>query len=560
MLLTIAILAQLVVQAPEKPASIEGTIVREGSNTPIEGALVEVKSASAPRQATVLFAQSYAGFSDRNGKFVVPGLPAGSYYVIVKREGYATQVYGARQPGLVALFESTRGGLPVTNILSATVRVIRLAAGEIRRDIVVGMSSTGVISGRILGRDGKPLVDASVKVLPDLRDGNGIRLASISDDEAVTDDRGEFRFPDAAPGRYFVVAAPPDRDDDSDIYAAHTYHPGVRDLDHATTVDVIEGKESRISNFTLQTPFKRRSVSGRLADNRSAPSPDDSFEVTLVPRHAGDFVDDSEDVHDATVIDDTFFMGNVPEGSYWLVATLSDFLDDFLIPGIVPIELRNADVQGVVLPITDPVSIHGRIRVDGKQATGGILGEQVRVGMEMMEPPNYETGELVARLSEVDANGGFLIDRLFANDFMPFAIDLPENMYVSAMHFGSIDVLNNPLPLRGPTTESLDIEISTRGGEVRGRIQDGRNRPAEDTELVLVPRSGLSRPDQYRFTFADSSGRYVIHGIPPGDYSLFAFKRRSISIFASDLAKHAAAERSLRITFGSTVTADLQVR
>jgi hypothetical protein len=78
----------------------------------------------------------------------------------------------------------------------------------------------------------------------------------------------------------------------------------------------------------------------------------------------------------------------------------------------------------------------------------------------------------------------------------------------------------------------------------------------------LVPES--SRRQNLALYFvatSDASGRFVIRGVPPGDYKLFAWE--SIRPFAYQnaafLAKHEEQGRIVHIIQGGTVNAELNV-
>src|ERR1043165_9872212 len=121
MILTLAIALQLTVRVPEKPAFIAGTVVRAATNTTIEDATIQAKPVSILDDTEGHQEERTA--SDSEGKFVVGNLFAGSYVLIVNAPGYATQIYGGRQPGLMALFESTHGAKITESLLSTSAKL-----------------------------------------------------------------------------------------------------------------------------------------------------------------------------------------------------------------------------------------------------------------------------------------------------------------------------------------------------------------------------------------------------------------------------------------------------
>src|SRR6185436_1577364 len=90
--------------------------------------------------------QSYIATTTGRGQFVFQNLDAGQYVLAATRDGYVRMEYGAKQPN--------RAGAPVT-----------VGPGQTLSDIVLQLTPTGAISGRLLDRDGEPLANARVEAL-----------------------------------------------------------------------------------------------------------------------------------------------------------------------------------------------------------------------------------------------------------------------------------------------------------------------------------------------------------------------------------------------------------
>jgi hypothetical protein len=71
----------------------------------------------------------------------------------------------------------------------------------------------------------------------------------------------------------------------------------------------------------------------------------------------------------------------------------------------------------------------------------------------------------------------------------------------------------------------LDLVASANGGVVDGVAVDQKGEPVANAVIVAVPETSLrARVERYRKTVSDQSGRFTLHGIEPGDYTLFAWE------------------------------------
>jgi hypothetical protein len=71
----------------------------------------------------------------------------------------------------------------------------------------------------------------------------------------------------------------------------------------------------------------------------------------------------------------------------------------------------------------------------------------------------------------------------------------------------------------------LDLVASANGGVVDGVAVDAKGDPVANALIVVVPEMRLrGRVERYRKTVSDQSGRFSLHGIQPGDYTVLAWE------------------------------------
>src|SRR5262245_10195161 len=118
-----SVIALLLQTAPQIPAaSIEGFVVRAGTNEPIASSRITIRRNGEGQEIPPVT-------TDSQGRFIVKNLEPGTYSLIAQRNGFARQMFGERAPG--------RGGTPLT-----------IVAGQELKDVIFRLIPTGAVSGR----------------------------------------------------------------------------------------------------------------------------------------------------------------------------------------------------------------------------------------------------------------------------------------------------------------------------------------------------------------------------------------------------------------------------
>ncbi len=197
-------------------SSIEGIVVRTGTNEPIAGADLELSrvegTAAMPLNrgvaeafVAILYSSSQGlpaggatpppllapevkyGKTGEDGKFIFKDLKEGKYRLVAVRSGgvYYPAEYGQRdlkQRGI---------NFPI-------------AAGQARKDLKIEMTPTGVIAGRVVDEDGQPMGHVVVMALTAQFKAGEQR--EYIERTVLTDERGDYRIYSLGPDRYYVAA------------------------------------------------------------------------------------------------------------------------------------------------------------------------------------------------------------------------------------------------------------------------------------------------------------------------------------------------------------------
>jgi Carboxypeptidase regulatory-like domain len=314
--------------------TISGTVIDATGGQPLRGAEI-VLELEGTGNANV------GGVTDDNGRFEIKNILPGRYGVWASHPGYISMQYGQRN-------------------LNSPARLLTLAAGQDITDISFRLFREAVITGHIYDENGNPIERAFVEAQ---RYGymNGKRqLLTVG--SVYTDDRGEFRLYDLAPGRYYISASYSDQAPAKNTSYSPTYYPGVVDPSTASPITVRPGDEFPGVGFSIQTVTAFH-VRGRVTGIPSG-HPVAHIYVQLVSNQKGKqwlaAGGGGANVSDAQ---GDFDVPNVRPGSYYVAAGFNDQGKQY--QARQAIQISDSDVNGVVLTLVPTATIHGRVHAGG---------------------------------------------------------------------------------------------------------------------------------------------------------------------------------------------------
>ena len=126
----------------------------------------------------------------------------------------------------------------------------------------------------------------------------------------------------------------------------------------------------------------------------------------------------------------------------------------------------------------------------------------------------------------VKADGSFLLKNAFDGDYELSVGNLPENYFIKSARLDGVDVLAAGVTVdRKQAPGSLEIVVSPNGASVDGVISKDQQ-PFQGATVTLVPdppHRGERR--LFKSTATDQNGHFVLQGLSPGDYKVFAWEK-----------------------------------
>jgi len=476
--------------------SIAGMVVKLAGNEPLAKSTVHLQSLEDK-------GRSISATTNSGGRFELRGVDPGRYRLSVSRVGFVTQEYGQKKsddPGAV----------------------LALRPGHEPKDLLFRLVPSGVIAGRILDEDGEPLPSVNVTAARAVY-SEGKRTLSTA--VAVeTNDLGEYRLFGLSPGRYFVSAMYPSwsrlagGEDAGSAESgqpgyAKMYYPGTADLGRAISIDLKAGEEVPSMEILLRKVLTYR-IRGRVY-NQITHKAGTGTNLLLMPQMSrGEW--DAMQPANVEKQDGSFDIPEVLPGSYVLTAFWSD--EGKMYTTRIPMEVGNADVDGVAVTIAPGTNIKGRIIWDGKPA---IEKDELTV-----RPKPVDLNLSFQRGTRVTQDNSFMLRDLGEGTYYAEVAGESKDCYIKDVQYGPSSALENGFTVTRGAPATLEITISPRGARVQGAVTDGEGLPGVGVWVVLVPEA-KDRTQQrlFKAQTTDQYGHFDLRGIPPGAYKLFSWEK-----------------------------------
>jgi Carboxypeptidase regulatory-like domain len=489
-------------------AILQGIVTKDPESVPLKKALIELIADSQND------GRNYTALSGADGSFRIEDVVPGRYRLFAERSGYQEiDKHRLRSEG----------------------RLLTLRAGQEVSDLRIHLQAAAVVEGRVSDEDGDPMPEAQVAVLRQTFVAGHSHWEQAGAER--TNDLGQYRIPGLAAGNYFVsVTPPPDfrsliettgntpeaaprsgaaSNKPAPVAYQTTYYPGARDRGQATSIQLLAGDEFPV-NFSL-TPSPSLSIRGSVAN-----LPDGTTAAIMLQSKDLNLVLNGAEMHK----DGSFEIRGVSPGDYTIVATV----DNVKVPMMARQSLQLAEsMEGLRLSPQRGGTIQGRLRMEsnrtGRSGPAQILlllrssdGDDESVGVSM--------GIGFSTLTKVSGDGSFewkdVPPGLYSVQVSATS-EMPD-WFLKSVTAGGRDVLDSGFSVNGGAT-TLDLVASANGAVAEGVASNQNDGPVADAVVVAVPELHLrGRPERYRKTVTDQSGRFTLRGLPPGDYTLIAWE------------------------------------
>jgi hypothetical protein len=516
LLLASGSLAAQISPAPTQPiCSVSGQVVQESAGTPLR----KVSITLAPSEGSVVFSRQdtrepHSAITDSDGHFQMEGVQPGEYRVILVRSGFLAATRRSR------LYSST---------------LLSLAAGQSLQGLLFRMRPAGVIKGKIVDEDGDAVPGTSVMAI------SASGHDSESNPSAITNDLGEYRIPGLPDGKFAVLAQPQgeviemsDKSGAKKIYAP-TYYPGTLDRSQATNIEIHSGEEAT-ANFNLSSS-RTFTVKGRVfglnAGLNTQPAPNSQRQYVRSASGIAAITLERADGQDSQLgagsiqADGTFQIEGVLPGSY--NARISSDRGN-RVRVSPPIEVRDADVEGLQLTTETAAQVRGRFRMDDRIK---LDWRRLQIAIEP-DDPRESDGPMGAR---VQADGSFVFENVQPGTYHVVVTSNSaafRDYIVKEVNVGGKEVGDSGFSV-GSGAAFLDVVGSAKSSTIEGSAVDDDGKPVPDVQIVCIPDAARrKRHEIYQQVQTDQRGYFSLRGLNPGEYQVFALDEQANDITDPD--------------------------
>ena len=507
LLFTAVICAALVVAAhaqtassPQEPGEISGHVYRADTGAPLTPAFLSFLPTRAGD-----FRADFGANADRNGAYTIDQLPPGAYVVEAQAPGFVTAAYG----------EHGQDG---------AAEEIDLKPGEKLQNIDLKLLPDGVLSGTVFDSTHRPIKGMRVDALHRAFYRGG-SAALFENATTKTDELGRFRLADLDPGSYYVQAAghygtfvAPSAEPGKATYLA-TYYPSAASIIEAERVPVAAAEEHGGIVITLQKPNGTYTIRGTISNFERKQDGNDPYVTLRAAPETGDFSAPSETWTAVIQPNGSFTIPGIPPGDYFLGPYTYDSPPGGAIGS--PVFVRDADVSANI-PMQQPGEVKGKVVLDA--GAGAILFRLMAIHLQSADDGS---APMPVGFSSVGEDGAFDI-----TDVPPglyhISLDAPWSSpnYLKQVQCQGADYTTQPLTVAsGAMIGNCALTIANDSGIIDGQVSNG-DKPARKMEVVAIPQSRALRRSPPLFRKAlrptDADGRFVLVGLIPGDYLLFA--------------------------------------
>jgi hypothetical protein len=440
-------------------------------------------------------------------------------------------------------------------------RLVTLDSNEDVEEIDFALARGGVITGRVTDSEGQPVISLPVMLLKvvDGRPGQGYRTSDLQ--MMSTDDRGIYRIYGVLPGRYVVKVGSPSNINRATTGGgrypsyAETYHPDTKDYSKASIVEVTAGGEASGIDIKVGMIKKVYTATGRMVDGETGkPVPNNWYGISLGKSGRPVMMGNNRTNANGE------FKIELAEPARVTIYPSSNG-ENNLAGEPFSFDLTSEKVTGLEIKLRRAQTISGVIIAEESNSAGvAPKFSGLRLTARLISPGSSPYNNLSVKIRE---DGSFIVGGIVAGKAL-FYISASEpgarRPWLVRVERNGVDQSQGIEIAEGESISDLRLVVAYGNAVVRGQVKiEGGSLGA--TKLYVSFRH-TSTTTLFGGADLDARGRFVIEGLPDGEYHLTVGPARDLpgDDAGRDLiARMRAAGQTVTVTNGAETMVTLLI-
>jgi hypothetical protein len=462
--------------------------------------------------------------TENDGRYRVTGLPQGSYLVNALSNAYVRSK---------------------NSVDFDTFKFITLDDGESRAGVDITLIRGGVITGRVVDAEGRPLIASSMNLQSVDEDGKLTGDFESTDWLMMrTDDRGVYRIYGLPAGRYIISAGGDGAPGHAKRKYPETFYSDATDRSEAKIIEVKEGVEAAGIDIRLGAGKETFEAAGRVIDAETG-KPLPQVWVTCMDAPDDKYGGPHNGREVPTGDEGRFSFTGLSTGQY--VLHLSNQWTTHRSRSAAPVNnehysegtrfvIGDSDVSGLEIRANRGSTISGIAIIEGvtdpaikaKLQQAGVVvritGQRGSDGNPIDHQNRGQTGAKIA------VDGSFHLSGL-APGMASFELQNDqENIFsIKRIERDGADIRNAMEIGRSEQITGVRIILAHNNGTIRGQVEIAGGKLPEGWQLNVsaypvvvtdIDRVNPAYQSGGGSTFADEKGRFVIENLAAGEYEL----------------------------------------
>jgi uncharacterized surface anchored protein len=409
-------------------------------------------------------------------------------------------------------------------------------------DVVIKMSPQGMIYGRVIDDDGEPFGHASVSVYSRGWMHGQRQLQMVQGTSAQAD--GSFVIGNLNPGNYYLSARGNTRPPNGESFVEN-FFPNTSDTLSASPVGVAAGADVRGIELRVRS-VRVYSIRGKAVNANGEPV--HGLPLLLVDTGGPNRGSMSNTGTSAGV----FEFHNVAPGTYAIQSLGSRTQGSSTMDGggsptltaNLPLNVGEGDIDGLQVMLIPGADISGTVKLDDAP-----YSENLSIALQT-------TGALGVDYNAQLKAGAFTLRSVLPSLYRVTVQNIPKG-YVKSIRFAGRDLVHRELDLSAGGGGTLDIVLSSNPASVAGTVRNSDGEPLADVAI----NSWTKDDPEIRTARTDSSGRFTLRNLAPGEYRVIAWESIDRGVIENPAFRASFESQATVVTLqeGSAENADLKV-